>query len=550
MLNLIRIRKDEDNVSGSKLAMCSLELMRRAVLLVFIFACASIQPLAANAQDNTKPNQASPTSEYVNLAKPQRLTLERCIDIAFKNNRMRKASQASQEMAEAQYKQALSAYWPQLTLTSTATRMDEPMNFVFPGASMSSAMGTMSGSLAEAIANTQLAKQGITPDTIPGGLPAYNAALAAATAQALQGLQTTKMADQNVKLMDRDTLYTSLELIYPLYTGGKRSALAAQAKGGVEIAKEGARRTDLQVINDVKRFYYASILARNLLKSGQETLERFQVTLELTENLYKNGAGKVKKTDYLRTQVIVASIRSFLENLKANEALARSALVNAMGLDWQSEVEPADDEIPLKTYGGDLEKFVSEALKWNPQLVQIKLGIGATEAKVKEARSGHLPVVVFFGSLNRIDNSYDAGLMTSDNKNNWGLGLRVELPIFKGFRTVNEEREATARVQKIRQENLLLQEGIALQVKDAFLQVNRSQAQVKAIKDALDAAVENRDLNTRAYQDELVETKDVIEAQMIEFFIIGQYLKATYDHAVSQSSLEFIIGKGIEAVNS
>lgn len=36
---------------------------------------------------------------------------------------------------------------------------------------------------------------------------------------------------------------------------------------------------------------------------------------------------------------------------------------------------------------------------------------------------------------------------------------------------------------------------------------------------------------------------------MIEFFIIGQYLKATYDQAVSQSDLEFIIGKGIDGVN-
>jgi outer membrane protein TolC len=140
--------------------------------------------------------------------------------------------------------------------------------------------------------------------------------------------------------------------------------------------------------------------------------------------------------------------------------------------------------------------------------------------------------------------------MTPENKKNWSLGLRMDLPLFKGFRTVNEEKAAAARVKKIRLESLLLQEGIALQVKDAFLQVGRAQAQVKATRAALDAAVENRDLNTRAYMEELVETKDVIEAQMIEFFIIGQYLKATYDHAVSQGELEYIIGKGIDAVRS
>ncbi|HMK48884.1 MAG TPA: hypothetical protein VK435_02435, partial [Thermodesulfovibrionales bacterium] len=99
--------------------------------------------------------------------------------------------------------------------------------------------------------------------------------------------------------------------------------------------------------------------------------------------------------------------------------------------------------------------------------------------------------------------------------------------------------------EKIQQERLLLKEGIALKVKDAFLQIGRSQGQVKSTREALDAARENRELNVRAYQEELVETKDVIEAQLIEFFINGQYLKALYDNAANQADLEFIVGKKI-----
>ena len=96
----------------------------------------------------------------------------------------------------------------------------------------------------------------------------------------------------------------------------------------------------------------------------------------------------------------------------------------------------------------------------------------------------------------------------------------------------------------------MLQEGLALQVKDAFLQVGRAQAQVKAMEDAVKAARENRELNIRAYQDELVETKDVIEAQMMEFFINGQHLKSLFDNAASQSDVEFIIGKRIGEATS
>jgi outer membrane protein len=59
---------------------------------------------------------------------------------------------------------------------------------------------------------------------------------------------------------------------------------------------------------------------------------------------------------------------------------------------------------------------------------------------------------------------------------------------------------------------LLLQEGIGLIVKDVFLGFSPAGKVRRATLDAMNAAVENRDLNTRAYQNELVETDKVIRA--------------------------------------
>ncbi|HMK48942.1 MAG TPA: TolC family protein, partial [Thermodesulfovibrionales bacterium] len=228
--------------------------------------------------------------------------------------------------------------------------------------------------------------------------------LAGATAKAEQGLNSAKISAYDVKLMDRDTLLTSLSMIYPIYTGGKRSSMVQQARIGVDTAKEESRLTDMQIVHDVKSFYYGTVLAENLETLGRETLERFEVTLELTEKLYKTGSGRVKKTDYLRTQVIVSSIRSALELLKSNAELAKSALVNAMGLDWRSRINLAETEIPFKPFETELLKMVDDVNQSNPQMAQIQLGIDASEAKIREARSGHLPVIALFGNANHIDN--------------------------------------------------------------------------------------------------------------------------------------------------
>jgi outer membrane protein len=507
------------------------------VVVVFLFA----NSIVVAAEDGKVAQQETAIQEGDRADIPTLLNLQYCIDTAIKNNRHRMVSQSSIDIAETQYQQALSSYWPQLKFEMTASMMDEDPNFIFPSTQIS--LGSAATPLAEAIANTQLTKMGITPQSV--GQAQYNALLAQATAMAFQGVSSIQIPAQDIKLMDRDNLVSSLNLFYPLYTGGKRSAVVEQAKLGVNFAKEASRKTDLQVIHDVQKMYFGSILAESLHKLGRETLERFEVTLELTEKLYQGGSMRVKKTDYLRTQVVVSSVRSMVELLKSNEELAKSALVNSMGLAWNSRVEIEEKEILFSPYQSDLDKLVKEAHLSNPLLNQMEIGLRVSDAKIKEAKSGHLPLFVLFGNVNRIDNSYDSGIVTDTNKNSWALGIRMELPLFTGFRTQNEIAEARSRLTKMGHEKILLKEGIALQVKDAFLQIARSQGQVRATKDALDSARENRELNIRAYQDELVETKDVIEAQIMEFFINGQYLKALYDNQANKINLEFIIGKNV-----
>ena len=83
------------------------------------------------------------------------------------------------------------------------------------------------------------------------------------------------------------------------------------------------RRTDLEITDSVVRLYYGAVLARQLHQVGKDTLARMGVTLELTESLYKNGAGKVNKTDYLDNVVMVETIRSTVASLPGTRPLPK-----------------------------------------------------------------------------------------------------------------------------------------------------------------------------------------------------------------------------------
>lgn len=450
-------------------------------------------------------------------------TLERCIAIALENNHQRPASRYAVAMAQAQHRQALAGYWPQITANGGFKRMDENLNFLFPSSSYSVPAGTASIG-------------------VPAQFLGQDAALGTINLPVSTPEQNIRIPEQNIKLIDRDIYSASIEGQWLLYDGGMRKGYREQAKGYVDMRKQDARRTDLEIIDSVKRLYYGAVLADHLHRIGSDTLARMEATLTLTEIMYKEGAGRVKKTDFLDNKVMVETLRSMVAQLEKNELMAQAALAYTMGLPWHTSVQPADTEMPYTPFKMDLNDLVASAYKFNPDWSKVEAGLFAAEGAIATAQSEHFPKLALTGNLHKWWNDYDAGLDTEENRQGWSIGVGIEIPIFSGFLTHNKVKEAKARVAKIKEEKFLLKEGIGLQIRDAFLALNATEKSHQATLEAMTAAKENRDLNTRAYQYALVETEDVIRAQLMEALMAAQYFKTSYDHLALLSKLNLTVG--------
>jgi outer membrane protein len=231
--------------------------------------------------------------------------------------------------------------------------------------------------------------------------------------------------------------------------------------------------------------------------------------------------------------------------LQKNEALAGAALANTLGLGWEQSVLPADREIPFAPYAADLKDLVADAYKWNLDWQELESGIQALQGAETKAASGHYPQLAVKGDLNRYWNGYGAGLSTDNNKANWTAAIGLKIPLFSGQLVTSQVREARLRLEKSRQEQSLLKEGIGLMVRNTLVGLDAARRSQEATLAAMNAAVENRELNTRAYQAELVETQEVIKAQLLESLMSAQHYKDLYDHAALQSQLTLIVGSAI-----
>lgn len=462
------------------------------------------------------------------------LGLEDCLEMAIKNNRRRPASQLAIAIAEAQHRQALSGYWPHATLKAAYQRMDEAPNFLFPAGQMGVPPQTVSIPAGTALITVPAGVLAPVAVQLPVETPAQTITTAG---------QLFPIPAQDVKLMNPDSVVGTLNLTWLLYDGGMRRGYREQAAGQVAALQADARRTDLEIADTVKCYYYGSILARQIHQVGRDTLDRMAATLRLTETMYQEGSGKVKKTDFLENKIMVESLRAMVHTLEKNEAMAQAALANSLGLPWNAAIRPAEAELPPASFSADLSALVTSAYQFNPDWAQVEAGLRALEGAVTTARSGHAPKLALIGELHRWWNGYDAGMATDRNKQGYTIGLGVELPLFDGFLTRHKIAEARARVAKLKEEKLLLQDGLGLQIKGVFLDLIAAQKSAQSTHDAMTAATENRDLNTRAYQNELVETEKMIRAQLMEALMTAQHHKARYDLVTLQSRLTLLVGQ-------
>ncbi len=445
----------------------------------------------------------------------------------MEKNHSRPASQFAVEMAEAQHRQALAAYWPQVNVKGGVTSMEHPLNFVYPAQSISVPAGTATVTIP---ANAFGPGFPPTPIQLPVSTPA----------------QMFPIPAQNIRLLDPTTESVEGDFKWLLADGGMRRGYREQAQGAIDAARAESHRTDLDLNDSVVRLYYGAVLARQLRKLGDDTLERMEATLRVTETLYKEGSGSVTKADYLDNQVMVDTVRSIVAPLEKNEESAEAALAYTIGLSWKSSVEPADQEVPYQPYSGNLDELVSTAYEFNPDWKKIEAGLAAYEGERKTAASGHYPKLALTGDLHRWWNNYDGGISTADNRAGWTVGAGVEIPVFDGFLTSAKVAEARAKINKLKEERLLLREGIGLQMRDLFLGLAASEKTYQANIDAMKAAQDDRDLTTRAYESGLVATERVIRVQLQEALVSAGYYKAVYDHRALQSNIDLVVGKEIQ----
>ena len=323
-----------------------------------------------------------------------------------------------------------------------------------------------------------------------------------------------------------------------IYNGGANFANLKEARIGLKIQRETLLRARLDVEFETKRLFYGLLLAYETKRIARDLVDQAQAHYEETETKFVQGTAS--KFEVLQSKVQVATLIPQL--VKADNAieLIMAEFKKLLSLDMREEIG-VKGELAHSPVDVNEDEFLKEAYQRNPQMVLKLLGVDMNKWAIEYARAGWLPQVSaafnYGYSSNNPDNMFDY------KHTNWGVGASVTLPIFDGFATAAKVEEARARYNQVILSKEDIADQIAVDVRDACLNLKEAKTIIDAEEDSVDEAKEALRLSEVRFNNGVGTNLDVLDAQVALAQVEQSLAQGKYDYIMAKAQLDRTRGR-------
>lgn len=268
------------------------------------------------------------------------------------------------------------------------------------------------------------------------------------------------------------------------------------ARASLRATRHSFEASRQEVAYEVRLQFYELLKAVKLAEVSRGAQELSQDELNRAKALF--DVGSVAKGDVLKAEVQLS--QSMLESIAAENKvkLERSRLAKLMGLPVDAAIEVTED-LGEESSKVNPDGGVGLANSRRPGLLAARENLTAAKRSAFASKASRLPSLTGSVSYGWSDNSFpETG---ADHKRNyaWDIGVGLHLPIFDGFVTIANIREAKARAAIAENQLREAELQVALDVKEAMLTLAEAAERIKVSKNGLASAEEDYRLSREKY---------------------------------------------------
>ncbi|MFA7347451.1 MAG: TolC family protein [Desulfurivibrionaceae bacterium] len=328
---------------------------------------------------------------------------------------------------------------------------------------------------------------------------------------------------------------TSVVVRQNLYDFGRTAGATAAARGAKAAAAEGVSVSRQDVAFRVKTTWYLVLAAEKQVEASRKTVAAREGLARQAGEFFLHGIRS--KVEVARTEAALFAGKSLLIRAENNRDLARLELANAMGLDSLADRPLAEPETNAPPAPEDLAGLREEALRNRSELKRLSSLKDAASGSLRSARSGYLPTLSGTASYG------DAAQSMLPEGQIWALGVNLTLPVFSGFATHEQVREADAAMHGVEAQHRNLRMQVAKEVESAWLGITEAQARLAASSKEAEAARESQRLAMERYREGLGTMIEAIDAQAQALNAETAQIQAGYDQKIAEARLDRALGR-------
>jgi outer membrane protein len=321
------------------------------------------------------------------------------------------------------------------------------------------------------------------------------------------------------------------------------AATIDQAYRALEVAQADLETAEQDLIVRVSQAYFDVLGAQDTLAFTRASKTAITEQLAAAKRNFEVGTATITDTREAQARFDLATA----QEIAAENDLRtkRAALDQVVG---RASVEPKPLAAPVvlpPLANGDAEQWVGR-IGTHPNVRRALLNLDIAKLETDKARAGHLPVVDLVGTLGSTNQRGTAITATGSPPgvtNSASVGLQLSLPLYSGNSVQNRVRETLLLEEKSRNDLEAVQRGAALATRQAFLNVQSGQAQVKAFEAAESSSQLALEATQLGYKVGVRVNLDVLNAQTQLFQTRRDLAKARYDVLVGSLRLRQAAGQ-------
>ncbi len=288
----------------------------------------------------------------------------------------------------------------------------------------------------------------------------------------------------------------------------KNRNLIREAEESSKASQFGPEAARNDLVAKAALVYYDLLQARRLADLWADRLQAAVVDQQITESLLE--AGKVRPLDVTLAKTATAGARQEVLVAKEQVKMAEAELWDLTGISEGTPIEPTEPQIDRQLLDQPDEILYQRALETRPDILQAEATLKAKEFHVEADKGEGRP---------RLDISSQYALFSKANhyqdffvtftRNNFIIGLSVEIPVFDGHRT-------SARVAQSLQEAAEARFQLQRLKSDLKLSIERASSALRIARGATDLAERELEASRESLQvnESLLQSGRISEKSM------------------------------------